>query len=83
MGAHIAVMTRKPSLVGAMLMGVLLGPFLVLIVGLLAVVMVLIMGLDLLFMMLFLVAIYGVSRVIVTQGPGIVHAIQQQLRRIK
>jgi hypothetical protein len=82
MGARIALATRKPSLVGAILMTVLLGPFLVLIFGLLAVVLVLIMGLDLLFMMLFLVAIYGVSRAIGTYGPSVVHAIQQQLRRV-
>jgi Zn-dependent protease with chaperone function len=83
MGAHIALTMRKPSLVGAVLMTVLLGPFLVLIVGLLAVVLVLIMGLDLLFMMLFLLAIYGISRLITTYGPGVFHALQQQLRRIR
>jgi Zn-dependent protease with chaperone function len=83
MGAHIALSTRKPSLLGAILMTVLLGPFLVLIFGMLAVVLVLIMGLDLLFMMLFLVAIYGVSRLIATYGPGVFHALQEQLRRIR
>jgi Zn-dependent protease with chaperone function len=83
MGAHIALTTRKPSLVGAILMTILLGPFLVFIVGLMAVVMVLVMGLDLLFMMLFLLAIYGLSRLITTYGPHLVHDIQQQLRRIR
>jgi len=83
MGAHIAITQRKPSLIGAMLMTVLLGPFLVLIFGLLAVALVLIMGLDLFFMMLFLLAIYGVSHLIATYGPGAWHALQQQLRRIR
>lgn len=78
MGARIADTTRKPSLVGAILMTALLGPFLVLIVGLLAVALVLIMMLDLLFMMLFLLAIYGVSRLIITYGPGVVHAIRSR-----
>jgi len=75
MGAHIALTTRKPSLLGAVLMTLLLGPFLVLIVGMLAVVMVMVMGLDLLFMMIFLLAIYFLSRLIVTYGPGVVHSI--------
>jgi len=83
MGARIADPTRRSSLLGAILMTVLLGPFLVLILGLLAVALVLIMGLDLLFMMLFLVAIYAVSRLIVAYGPGVMHAIQLQLRRIR
>jgi len=80
MGARIALTTRKPSLVGAVLMTVLLGPFLALIVGLLAVVMVMIMGLDLLFMMMFLLAIYGFSRLIVTYGPQAWNLIARHLR---
>jgi Zn-dependent protease with chaperone function len=79
MGAHIALTTRKPSLLGAILMTVLLGPFLVLIVGLLAVVMVMIMGLDLMFMLLFLFAIYFLSKLMVTYGPGLVNLIARQL----
>ena len=83
MGAHIAIMTRKPSVVGAILLTVLLGPFLVFIIGMLAVVMVLIMALDLLFMMVFLLVLYGLSRLIETYGPTVVHLIQQQLQRIR
>lgn len=83
MGARVAITTRKPSLIGVILMTVLLGPFLALIVGMLAVVMVLVMGLDLLFMMMFLLAIYGLSRLITTYGPGAIHAIQHQIQRVR
>jgi hypothetical protein len=31
-------------------------------------------------MMLFLLAIYGVSRLIITYGPGVVHAILHVIR---
>jgi Zn-dependent protease with chaperone function len=84
MGARIALATRRrPSLIGALLVTLLLGPFVVLVVGLLGVALVLIMGLDLLFMMLFLLALYGLSHAITTYGPSAWHALTQELKRIR
>jgi len=80
MGARIALTTRRTSLLGSLMVTLFLGPLIVLSVAAMGLALVVIVGLDLLFMMFFLLALYGISHLISTYGPTAVHFIARELR---